>query len=382
MASGYPASVHGIGGWTTGAGRSFNAADVRVERVWDALSVEGRESVVVGWLMTWPAPAIEGALVSDRFVWTAPLTRDPDRPAPDEPTDATTFPESLKLRLAGAVPDDDWLAASPLAYQVREYGAPSHPLRRDEAHLRAFEALWPASHAAFGAVYLNGADQVSHLYWPFTDSEVQRTIRQDPGAHLRQVQEVRRRQPHRGLPPGGEEGLTAADLGNVGRWVPDYYRWLDDALDRVWTAVGPNATLILVSDHGFQVSQSRPLIDGQHRDVAVFAAVGPRVRAGARAEIDVADVAPTLYALLGVAPAADMEGQVLTELFDVDAPATVATRVLDRATIEAGSGPGEAGDAALRRQLEALGYIDEDGRPLTAIGESRRRLRPERPAAP
>ncbi len=373
MASGYGVDQHGVGGWTNGQGRSFTGADVRTERVWDALSGEGRESVVSGWLMTWPAPAIEGALLSDRFVWSVPMSRDPSQPVHSDHREVTTFPDGLATLAAGLLPTEAELRAMPLGYQVEKYGAPSHPLRRDELHVRVFEALWPEQNADFGALYLNGADQVSHIYWPFADPDIQGLIRADPAAHKRAVDEVIARFPSRPMPVYGEQGLDASGLAEASRWVPDYYRYLDSVLGRVMDTVGPDVTLIVCSDHGFQVSQSKPLVDGQHHEIAVFAARGPRVKAQVGATMHVYDVAPTLYALLGLPSAADMPGRVRDDLFELNVREPVASRVLERAQIEVGAGEGGAGDDALREQLEALGYIDEEGRPQTAIGESRKR---------
>lgn len=370
IASGYPAEVHGIGGWTNGRGKSFTGADVQVERVWDALTEQGRRSVLAGWLMTWPAPIIAGQALSDRFVWAYPMSRRTDQPAVDEHLKVTTFPDALGVVAAELLPDAAWLEASPLAYQVAQYGAPSHPLRRDELHVRVFERLWPDSDADFGCVYLNGADQVSHGYWPFQDPEVQRVIRQDSTAHKRAVDALLRRHPTRAMPPWGEAGLTGEELGEAGRWVPDYYRYLDSVLGRIQSVVDADTTLIVVSDHGFKVSASQPLIGGQHRGIAVFAAAGGRTRFGATAKMHVYDVAPTLYALLGLPGADDMPGHARADLFHLEYVPPVPTRTLERGTIEVGDGE-SAGDAALRDQLEALGYLDEEGRPNTAIGESR-----------
>jgi len=373
MASGYGVEEHGVGGWTNGQGRSFTGADVRAARVWDVLSAEGRPSVVSGWLMTWPAPAIEGALLSDRFVWSVPMSRDPSQPVHSEDRAVTTFPDSVATTAAALLPTEAELRDMPLGYQVEKYGAPSHPLRRDELHTRVFEALWPGSNADFGALYLNGADQVSHIYWPFADPGIQATIRADPTAHKRAVDEVLEKFPSRPMPVYGDHGLDATGLAEAARWVPDYYRYLDGVLGRVMDIVGPEVTLIVCSDHGFQVSQSKPLVDGQHHEIAVFAARGPRVKPQLGAAMHVYDVAPTLYALLGLPAAADMPGRVRDDLFDIDAAEPVPSRVLERAQIEVGAGEGGAGDEALREQLEALGYIDEEGRPNTAIGESRKR---------
>jgi hypothetical protein len=371
MASGYPAEVHGVGGWTNGRGRSFTGADVRVERVWDVVSASGGEALVAGWLMTWPAPILRGQVLTDRFVWSQPMSRDNSVEDHETDRDATTYPDRLASLAATLVPDAAWLAASPLAYQVEAYGAPSHPLRRDETHVRVFETLWPTSDAALGVVYVNGADQVSHLYWPFQDPEVQRTIRSDPTAHKQQVDELLRRHPRQAKPPYWEKGVTGAELAEASRWVPDYYVYLDGVLDRVWRLVGPDTTLVLLSDHGFQCSSSKPLVVGGHRGGAVFAAVGPRVKARSAGKAHVLDVAPTLYALLGLPAAADMPGRVLDELFDVAPLAPLDTRTLERGVVEVGDGE-SAGDDALRSQLEALGYLDAEGRPNAAIGESRR----------
>ena len=368
LASGYPAEVHGVGGWTNGEGRSFTGADVRVQRVWDALSAEGRPSVVAGWLMTWPAPIVPGAMLSDRFVWSQPMSQRGE--VSEDRLERAVYPDALSPRALGWVPEPAWLAASPLGYQVEAYGGPSHPLRRDELHVRAFEALWPESDADFGALYLNGADQVSHLYWPFADPESQKRLRADPGAHKREVDAWMLAHPGRPLPPWGEVGITAENLTEASAWVRDYYVYLDGVLGRVIATVGPDTTLIVCSDHGFQVSTSWPLVDGQHRGVAVFAARGPRVREGVVARMHVFDVAPTVYALLGLPGGQDMPGEVREDLFDVRALPSIATRTLERGAIAVGSGGG-AGDEALRRQLQALGYLDAAGLPTSAIGESR-----------
>lgn len=373
-ASGYAAEDHGIGGWTTGRGHGFSGADVRTMRVWDAVSAAGDASVVSGWLMTWPATPLRGSMLSERFVWSFPMNKDPNErsavaqvEAPRE-LDATTFPESLAARASALRPDDAWVAASPLGYQVQEYGAPFHPLLRDETHVRVFEALWPEADARFGAVYLNGADQVSHLYWPFADPVTRDAIHRDPAAHTAAAQAAAR--PGR-RPPPYADGIDAAELEQAARYVPDYYRYLDGVLGRVVALLDEDTTLIVMSDHGFRTSSAQPLINGSHNEVAVFLAWGDRVKPG-RGAVHIFDVAPTIYALLGLPAAADMPGKVATDLFDVAPQAPVPTRKLERAPVEVGAGDQGVADAQLREQLQALGYIDENGLPETNIGGSRK----------
>lgn len=371
IASGYPADVHGVGGWTSGRGHSFSGADVRAERIWDVVSGAGASVVVAGWLMTWPATPVHGALLSERFVWSFPMNKDPEEKSVNMRTEltATAFPEAVATRATALRPDDAWLAAHPLAYQIAEYGAPFHPLIRDETNVRVFEALWPEADARFGALYLNGADQVSHLYWPFADPVVADRIRQDPTLHTAAAQAATK--PGR-RPPPYADGIDAAELAQAGRYVPDYYRYLDGVLGRVMALLDADTTLLVMSDHGFRVSSAQPFVNGSHNDVAVFYAWGARVKAPQRAQVHIFDVAPTVYALLGLPAAADMPGRARDDLFDVTPVAPVPTRRLERANIGEGVADGGLADEQLRSQLQALGYIDEEGNPDAGIGASRR----------
>ena len=373
IASGYGAEDHGIGGWTDGRTHTYSGADVQVMRVWDVVSGGGSPVVVSGWLMTWPATPLLGSMLSERFVWSFPMNKDPAEKsvAMSEAQDrrATTFPDALAAQATSLRPDDAWIAASPLAYQVQEYGAPFHPLLRDETHLRVFEALWPSSKARFGAVYLNGADQVSHLYWPFTDDATRDLIHRDPAAHTAAA--IAASRPGR-RPAPYADGIDSEQLEQASRYVPDYYRYLDTVVGRVMALLDDDTTLIVCSDHGFRTSHAQPLVNGSHNETAVFYAWGARVKPG-RGKIHVFDVAPTMYALLGEPAARDMPGRVLTELFDVTPVSPVDTRKLDRVRIEVGSSDGGVADRQLRDQLEALGYIDENGAPMEVVGQGRRK---------
>lgn len=370
IASGYPAEVHGVGGWTSGRGHSFSGADVRVRRVWDVASAAGDPVVVSGWLMTWPATPVLGSLLSERFVWSFPMNKDPNEKSVGmrPKLGATAFPDALAARAEELRPHDAWIAAHPLGYQVAEYGAPYHPLIRDETHTRVFVDAWPTAHARLGALYLNGADQVSHLYWPFADPDVADQIRRDPAAHTAAAQAVAR--PGR-RPPPYADGLDGAELEEAARFVPDYYRYLDDVVGRVMAVLEPDTTLLVMSDHGFKVSSAQPFTNGSHHDVAVFYAWGAHVKPQT-AKLHIFDVAPTVYALLGLPAAADMPGRVRDDLFDVTPLAPVSSYKLDRVSIGEGTADGGLADEQLRSQLQALGYIDEEGNPESAVGASRR----------
>lgn len=381
IASGYPGEVHGIGGWTSASGRPYTAADVRTWRLWDVASAHDVPVLVAGWMMTWPASPVPGGLVSDRLVWAFPMNKDPaessvalSQQAHDDRF-GLAWPPDLSQRAAGWIPED---ADDPaIAVQLATYGGPFHPYTRDETQVRAFEHLWDETDARIAMVYLVGADQVSHLYWPFLEPEVQRTLREDPDARRRAAAADLASRTGRRAYPWSEQAITPAQVQEGAAWVPDYYRWLDSALGRVMDRVDPaHTTLIVCSDHGFQMSHANPVLNGSHRDTAVLLAWGARVKRAAAEEASVADLGVTLYALAGLPAASDMPGNVLGDLFDVSPAAPVPTWLLPRVRVNPSQTTGDAGRRLLD-QLEALGYVDELGEPV--LGASRGVGMPTRP---
>ena len=101
---------------------------------------------------------------------------------------------------------------------------------------------------------------------------------------------------------------------------------------------------------------------GSHRDEGIFLAEGPGVRAseelqGAR----IIDVAPTILHLLGVPVPEDMDGRVLTEMFDADAVSTdvaIGAAVGETAAVGADADYSADDKVVISDRLRALGYID------------------------
>lgn len=393
LASGYEGEVHGIGGWTSAAGRSFTSADVRTLRLWDVASKEGVASVVSGYLMTWPASPVPGALLSDRFALSFPMNKDPEDPtvAMSEASLAErgdlVQPPHLEARARELQDQElDALAEHPLAYQLEEYEGPFHPWRRDALHLAFWADQWdrPAwgtgGRARLGLVHLVLADQVSHVYWPFQDPTARRLMRADPEVRMRAAAADRARHSGRRAAPWSEEPLTPAQIEEGARWVPDAYRALDAALGEVLARIDPtDTTLLVLSDHGFQASTARPVLNGGHRVPAVLIAWGNRVRAGVdEPGASALDVAPTVARLLQLPGATDHAGAPLETLFELPpAPEPLETWVLPRVALDLDAGPRTAEEELLMGQLEALGYVDELGAPI--LGASRERSRQGRP---
>ena len=363
LASGYAPEVHGVPGWSRADGSVPSGADVRADRIWNRVSQDDQPVVVSGWLMTWPAEQVQGALLSERLVWhKTPDRYDPETRVPENllkrRREGATWPADLAEPVARLMPTRAWLSTHRQAWQLESLGRGHHPLPKDETHLRAFERLFDPLEARLGAVYWIGVDPLSHLYWPFVVPEAVATLQRDPSA----------RQLAHATHPAAAEGsehkyfpwidapITQDQLDEGRRWIEDAYAAVDDALARVMALVDPETTtLIVLSDHGFQAGARLPVLDARHRDVGLLAVWGRRARpggqaAGARLE----DVAPTLCALLGVDAGADMPGRTLTTLVDVDPAQRGASWVRsDWSPVAAEPVP-----PALQEQLEALGYVE------------------------
>jgi tetratricopeptide (TPR) repeat protein len=151
-------------------------------------------------------------------------------------------------------------------------------------------------------------------------------------------------------------------------------------LGRIVELAGPGATIIVVSDHGFQSGRFRPAAPHGaendspliwHRSHGILCMAGPGIRADELVYgAGLLDIAPTILALFGLPPGADMPGRILAEVFEEpvliepipsweNVPGGMALPV---ATSSEGD---NWAAAAVLAQLADLGYIDsvsEDAR--------------------
>jgi hypothetical protein len=366
IASGYAPEVHGVLDWVRPDGRPYRAGDVAVERVWDAASAAGKTVLVSGWLMTTPVSEVSGVMLSDEVVLRGSMDMDPEFEPRRDPAvldDWLAWPASRVDEVDDWTPGRGWLQGHALGYQVRAYGSSVHPLARDETHIRSLELLGPELGAQLSMVYVSGADQISHQYWPFTDPAGVTAMVAEPGLRRRAASALLDMHPGKRRVPLAAGPTTQAELDEGARWVPDYYRYLDSVLARVLSRVSAaGGTLLICSDHGFRVAERPVPLFADHRDRAVLIGWGAGVRRGAkpRAEVRMLDIAPTLYAMLGLAAAQDMPGRALDDLFELQVLPPVPSRVRH----VAGAAPGAPTDHPRREQLEALGYIDAQGSPI------------------
>ncbi len=378
VATGYLPDTHGVRDWINRSGRLTNSTDVKTSRIWETISRYDRSSLISGWLMTTPVTPLNGMMLSDRLVWNMSM----DSRAVDESgsipigqsaidglwrhslgshLSGGTYPEELFAIAGNWLPSQAELEASPIAYQLRSYGLGKHPLPKDEVNLRSFERLWTDQDLAM--LYLFSADQVSHLYWPFSDPSLVRLMESDRSIRTSQFAQLRATPGHendRRIFPFVHGPLTDSQLEQAVRWVPDTYRWLDSALGRVMAKIDPTTTtLLVISDHGFKRSNQLVVIDSNHRNPGVILAWGGALERQDQDETSVpasvTQIAPTVLALLGVPVAQDMAGAPMSDLFSMNNVSSVPSW---RGRTTSGEVP-ESDPELLLEQLRALGYLND-----------------------
>jgi tetratricopeptide (TPR) repeat protein len=368
IATGMKPSRHGIVDFVvsardTGALIPVTSAMRRVPALWNVLSRQEVGVDVVAWWASWPAEPVLGRIVSDRvafqlFDQAAPdwKSADPEKArgktspadlfpeilpmikAPSEVTDAEVTPylgAGAKIP-AGLSPDQ-----ADLVRQFRTVVAAGQTYHAIARHLLQHPAAAAAPHVSL--FYYEGPDTASHLF-------------------------MRDRPP---LLPG----VRPEDAALFGAVVDRYYETQDRYLGDIVTDAGPDATVIVVSDHGFKSGDDRPAdsdprIDrGKaaewHSPIGVLAMAGPDVRRGADLEAaSILDVTPTILALLGLPAARDMDGQPLTEAFTPEfarahpvlwIDSYGGARADDDETLVA-----SAGDDELVEKLRSIGYIGDE----------------------
>jgi tetratricopeptide (TPR) repeat protein len=352
VATGRNPEVHGISHFVaedpaTGETLPVTRQMRSVKAVWNILSDAGRQVAVVGWWGTWPPEPVNGAIVSDHtayhFLFDAGLREDLKG---DE-----IYPEALAEEISPLLRRPTDIGPNELARFVNVDPAEladTFSFEDELSHLRwglaAAESyrdiglyLWRQRHPDVALVYFEVTDSAAHLF-----------------GHLFRNEDL--------------AGELAAQRQRYGATVEEVYRLADEILGEYLAVIDSDTTLIVLSDHGFRLgalhddpSRTRDLrrvSERFHREEGVLYLYGARIRPGARLETPtILDVTPTILALAGVAPAADMPGRVLLEglLLEEDPP-RVATHETGAGETLSLARAGETEDATLRR-LRALGYL-------------------------
>jgi tetratricopeptide (TPR) repeat protein len=371
-ATGKTAARHGITWFLVdrpdGSRVPVRSTNRTAKALWNILAERGRKPVSIGWWATYPAEDVgDGVIVSDAlgfhgFGRTA-RAGDADRkvhpPGRFEALDALVPPEQQVTADFAT----RFLHLSPDEYRERAYDPARHPRRDPSNRVHLFQqyAVTAQGYTAIAEALLDEPWDVLLVYYEQVDSFSHLFMKHAP-PRLAWIDE--------------------AEFERFRDVVTEWYAYQDELLGRLLAKADLATTAVFVlSDHGFKSGERRIRSERavdlrtahlDHEPDGIFVAAGPGIRRGVEvAGASVVDLTPTLLHYLGLPVAKDMDGKVLTWIFD--AGENDARPIEYIATYE--SPAGEADEPLLAEEgawsddeeaqvlagLEALGYVEGSG---------------------
>jgi hypothetical protein len=264
----------------------------RSRPLWSILSNAGIRVGVVRWPLTYPAPAVNGFIVSDRYHEVIGSLKELD--------EAAAYPAAIlpRVRQAFASPDGQpQPEVLPVAHGDTRAEAPLIVAGlRDTAYSRTFHDLRSRDDARFVVMRYEGLDTIGHYYMGDTQPGVVGDVNEQD--RRRHVQELDR-----------------------------YYAYIDTEVGAAGAALGAEDLLLIVSGFGMERQGALEQLAGR--------VLGDRTRTGSHDRApdgfllaygafvqharlqrgSIVDVAPTLLYYLGLPVGRDMDGYARTDIF-------------------------------------------------------------------
>ena len=355
IATGKRAYLHGVHGFVEptpdGTALRPTASSTRTcKAVWNILAQSGKRCQALNWYASHPAENINGVCVSQLFP-VAPASATPDSwpPQPEAVYPPELAEELAELRFHPAEVTAQMLQqfipqAAQLDQRDPEVQRLLSSLARRLAECISVHALTTAVMEDhdwdFCTAYYDTIDRIGHDFMVFHPPRMD-VVRPDLYEPLKGVMNA-------------------------------IYEFHDQMLGRLVELAGPDAHVMIVSDHGFLNGASRPTgpvsPEQWHRNLGMFLLAGPGIRPDATIPgATLLDITPTVLALFGLPVGSDMEGKVLVNAFE-QAPEieriasweSVPDPVYDARVRDAIDDDPEAAAASMR-QLVELGYIEAPG---------------------
>jgi predicted AlkP superfamily phosphohydrolase/phosphomutase len=265
VATGKFADKHGIHGFiepdpVNGGARPYTSTSRKCKALWNILTQRGLRSNIVGWWASHPAEPIKGTVVTNAFAgvkfhpekgWSIP--KGTVHPAENGPKLARfkVFPNELtEAHILPFIPD-----AAKIDQQKDERLISFAKVLSDNASMHAVAtALMESEPWDFTAVYYDGVDHFSHAFMAYHPPKLP-WIKDEDFALYRDV-------------------------------VKGAYRFHDMMLERLLELAGPETTVILCSDHGFESGSQRPHGTPRepagpavwHRQYGILVMAGPGIK--------------------------------------------------------------------------------------------------------
>jgi Tfp pilus assembly protein PilF len=379
IATGATPDRHGILDFLTTDPRTGDQVPVssalrRVPAFWNILTQFEVSQGIVAWLATWPAEAVSGHLVTDRFGFLAFAGKagDAGEKGMTWPPEYADHARTLEVT-PGSLPVSFWkrffTVPDPELAGLGQTGFRKGRLVENFALTIATaltstaigEDLRKTADPRVLAVYYELIDAAGHLVMPYA--------------------------------PPRRPQIPRGDFERYGRAMDATYELQDELLGRLLAGADTANTVVFVlSDHGMKSGDERPggsaeIKGGEasrwHRDPGVLVMAGPGVRRGARlsGNATMLDFAPTLLTVLGLSVPRTMPGKVLTEAFDAEGASRYTPSYVDSLALrpEVWTAPAptlaaQAGPGAAAAHLNLGLVMESEGRLAEAEAEYRRAL--------
>lgn len=351
VATGKFADKHGIHGFIepdpkNGGARPYTSTSRKCKALWNILTQSGLRSNVVGWWASHPAEPINGTVVTNAF---GGVRFDPERgwmvpPGTIHPADKAAFLARFKV-FPSELDEAHILPFIPNAAKIDQQTdsrlTPFAKVLSDAASIHAVAtALMETEPWDFTAVYYDAVDHFSHAFMAYH--------------------------------PPRLEWISDEDFEMYKDVVKGAYRFHDMMLERLLQLAGPETTVILCSDHGFESGSQRPRgIPREpagpaiwHRQYGILVMAGPGIKHDERIYgASLIDIGPTVLTIFDLPIGEDMDGRPLLEAFETP-PQVKTIESWEKKAGEAGmQEEGKEMDAdqaqELMQQFAALGYIED-----------------------
>ncbi len=288
-ATGKFADKHGIHGFiepdpVNGGARPYTSTSRKVKAIWNILSQSNLRSNIVGWWASHPAEPIAGTIVTNAFTG---VRFDPEQGWKIPP--GTIHPEEKAQKFGQfrffptELNQHHILPFIPNAAKIDQVKdrrlQPFAKILSDAISIHAVAtALMEFEEWDFTAIYYDAIDHFSHAFMAFH--------------------------------PPKSPWISDEDFEMYRDVVRGAYRFHDLMLHRLLHLAGPETTVILCSDHGFESGSQRPQgIPREpagpaiwHRQFGVFVMAGPGIKCDERIYgASLIDITPTILTLFGTA---------------------------------------------------------------------------------